>query len=725
MTQISRDVQAEPTSTRRHTHLVRPAQEQAASLPTSTKPVNHRALLRLLQTQPVFSRWSQDELIAITPFVWRIDLGKQQSLFDGIHGICNEKINTDNTHQSSQQHSEGANSPSENVLSDNPNHAMTEAIYFVIKGELTQEATVYTPESQVIGLSQLFAEPLNSKTLVATCPSVVYAIPKRLFPSLNQAKQAQPSRFLQLYFQRWLTAATPLEATTDSTAETSENIELDDSLTALVEQTKTPRIEANTTNETLTDTSEQTSSRAIWKTIFSWVFAIAVPASVYAFSEMYALSWTQEYYLIILSGCLVLLLLGIVADYAAVLAAALACLLLDIVPVDVIMSGFASGGFFMALSIFGLGSVLVRSGLAMRLILLILRICPETRFSQNLAILCTGILLTPCLPSANTRLTLLAPLIKNTSRAVGYTDNSKATTQMMASMFFGCTIFSPFFLTGKSLNFVMVDMLPQQVSEEYQWMNWLLAAGGCALIIFVGYVLVTQWIFRRCQQPLVSKTHLITQLKLKGKLSKAEWVALIGILLFINAITQYGFHKISLFWVGFGFFVLFLMVEALSDDNIGNDIEWDALLLIGFFIGLENALKYTGIGELITNSLSGVTAALDGSTYLFVVFNIVLIYILRLFLPITTTGVLVGSISLPLAKVNGLDPWLTCLIILILVECWIYPKQASYNASYSAACQGELTHDPALFQRINLLSIVIRIAGLFAFIFALEWMGKI
>lgn len=669
-------------------------------------PVNHRALLRLLNTHPLFSNWSSDELIALAPFVRKINLSadqtlhisqqdEQRAIFFVIKGEL--QLSNDATQ---------ATSDSAAHLSENTSESTSENI----------NAQRFSAGSHGIGLSGLLDDSAESHTFVATRATVVYAIPTHLFPSLNQCNKEQPAPFLQLYFQRWFG---PIKHSDTSEVATTDATERDSDANGAKARA------ASTNNEERTNDSEETSQRHILKTLFSWIFAISVPVLVFIFSEMYDLSWSQEYYLIILSGCLVLLLLGLVADYAAVLAAALACLLLDIVPVDVVMSGFASGGFFMALSIFGLGSVLVRSGLATRLVLFVFRICPETRFWQNFAILCTGILLTPCLPSANTRLTLLAPLVKNTSRAVGYADKSQATTQMMASMFFGCTLFSPFFLTGKSLNFVMYDMLPQQVSEEYQWINWLLAAGGLAILLLVGYLIATQWIFRRCQQPLVSKTHLATQWKLKGKLDKAEWVALIGIVLFINAITQYGFHKISLFWVGFGFFVVFLMVDALSDDNIGNDIEWDALLLIGFFIGLENALKYTGISDLITNGLSGITATLDGNPYLFVLFNIALISLLRLFLPITTTGVLVGSISLPLAKVNGFDPWLTCLIILILVECWFYPKQATYNASYSAACQGELTHDSALFQRINLISIVIRITGLFAFIFALEWMGKI
>jgi hypothetical protein len=102
---------------------------------------------------------------------------------------------------------------------------------------------------------------------------------------------------------------------------------------------------------------------------------------------------------------------------------------------------------------------------------------------------------------------------------------------MMLSAFVGCSIFAPVFLTSKPLNFVVYNMLPQQISTEYQWLNWLLASALFGLFLLVSYVLITS-------------------------------------VMFILAIVSYSSHKISLFWVGFGFFCIFLIIGAFSDKHV-------------------------------------------------------------------------------------------------------------------------------------------------------------
>ena len=456
-----------------------------------------------------------------------------------------------------------------------------------------------------------------------------------------------------------------------------------------------------------------------------WFIALALPLWVYMIGGDLGLSWDQHYYLTILCACLTLLLLDVVPQYAAVLLAALACLLLEIVPVNVVLSGFASGGFFMALSIFGISSVLLRSGLAIRLILVLMRFCPVNSFAQNLVLTITGIILTPCLPSANTRIALLAPLVRDSSDQMGYQHQSPEATRMMLSVFVGCSIFAPIFLTSKSLNFVLYNMLPQQISAEYQWINWFMAAAIFGLYLLVSYSLVTAIIFRKQAAPKLSKAHIVAQLELKGRLTSQEWIALIGISLFILAIVSYSFHKISLFWIGFGFLCIFLIVHAFSDKNVKQDIEWDVLLLIGVFIGLENALQHTGISQLLSSSLSVFTEFIDKDYYLLILFCLVLIALLRLFLPITTAGVLSASVILPIAEINGFDLWLTSFIVLTLSECWLWPKQASYYGTYVAVNGGQPIHQNKLFLQVNLMTVLLRVSGLFLFVYYLKYLGTI
>jgi len=72
----------------------------------------------------------------------------------------------------------------------------------------------------------------------------------------------------------------------------------------------------------------------------------------------------------------------LVDEYIPALFAVLGVLLTGLVPTPVIMSGFASDGFLMALSTLALGTVVVSSGLSYRFMLILLRRLPNTQFWQ-------------------------------------------------------------------------------------------------------------------------------------------------------------------------------------------------------------------------------------------------------------------------------------------------------------------------------------------------------
>src|SRR4030095_7639804 len=118
------------------------------------------------------------------------------------------------------------------------------------------------------------------------------------------------------------------------------------------------------------------------KTI-GWALTLLIAAAILAFGERFGLTWSQRDFLAALSVCLMMMSFNLTPQYAAALIAGLACLLLDVAPASVILSGFASDGFFMGLSIFGLGAVLTYSGLAERLVLNMLKRSPNSPFWYN------------------------------------------------------------------------------------------------------------------------------------------------------------------------------------------------------------------------------------------------------------------------------------------------------------------------------------------------------
>jgi di/tricarboxylate transporter len=191
-----------------------------------------------------------------------------------------------------------------------------------------------------------------------------------------------------------------------------------------------------------------------------------------------------------------------------------------------------------------------------------------------------------------------------------------------------------------------------------------------------------------------------------------EWTAFGIALLFIVAIITYSIHKISPAWITLGVFCIFLVLGTLREKHIRNNFEWDVLLLVGFFIGLERTLDYMGITEILTNHLSGVTAYMASNFGTFIILLFLITSLLRLFLPITTAGVLIASVFIPIAAANGVNPWVVGFVILMLSETWWLPSQCSYFLTFEDLSGKKAVHDKKLFLRLNALSMAIRLVAL-------------
>jgi len=456
-----------------------------------------------------------------------------------------------------------------------------------------------------------------------------------------------------------------------------------------------------------------------------WALTLILPLLIIVFGDEYGLAWNQKDFLAALSVCLMMMFFNLTAQYAAALIAGLACLLMNVAPPSVILSGFASDGFFMGLSIFGLGAVLTSSGLAERMVLNILKRSPRSPFWYNITILITGVLMTPCLPSANTRVALMTPLVMETSRALGYQDRSREATRLMFSMFIGASLFAPAFLTAKSLNFIVHSMMPVQVRDEFQWLTWTVAASVTMLLTLGLYLLLSTVMFRGGDKPQLSSPHLDTQLRLLGPMRASEWTALAVAISFILAIVSYSIHKISPAWITLAVLCVFLVLGILDEKHIRHDFQWDVLLLVGFFIGLEQTLDYTGFTASLTNTLSDFTGNLESNLLLFLALMAGVTAVLRLFLPITTAGVLVASVFLPLAALNGINAWVVGFALIVFSETWFLPAQCSYYVTMQDMSGEKPVHDEALFLRLNAISMVLRLLALGASLPFFQYLGLI
>jgi DASS family divalent anion:Na+ symporter len=448
--------------------------------------------------------------------------------------------------------------------------------------------------------------------------------------------------------------------------------------------------------------------------ITGWILSILAPAIILYLGDSFGLDWKSKIFLTVASSTIMMWIFRLAHEFIPSIFAVLVILILDIAPPSVALSGFTSGSFFMALSIFGLSAVLISSGLTYRIVITLLRIVPLSQFWYTLTIFFTGIFLTPLFPSANGRISLASPILEDMVDSLGYKKSDKAATRLSVATFAGFTLFSGIFLSSKSIHFVIFGLLPIQVQEQFNWGYWLYASLAAGAVLFILYMIVTGIMFRNRETPRLSKEQIEAQRNILGPMSAQEWAALGGIVLFLIGIATSSIHKIQLPWIGLTVLYVVLALEFLSKKEFKMSIDWTFLIFLGTLIGLVKSMSYIGLDQQIGQHLIWLGEYTRTNFPLFVLLISLCIFVLRLFIPNNATVAILASVFLPIAEISGINPWVVGFIILMMSDAWIMPYQCTYYLLFEELNEKKRLFDKASLLQFNFLSVFFRLAAVYA-----------
>ncbi|MBE9048054.1 anion permease [Pleurocapsales cyanobacterium LEGE 10410] len=444
-----------------------------------------------------------------------------------------------------------------------------------------------------------------------------------------------------------------------------------------------------------------------------WISAIIVPLLVFYTTHQAGFEWNSYIFLMILSATIVMWIFSLVPEFIPAIFAILSLLILGVAPSSVILSGFASGSFFMAMSLFGLGAIIADSGITYRAVLLASRFLPFSQFWYSLSLLVNGILLTPVLPSANGRIKLIGILLIELLDSVGIRSKGKLATNLAVSTFMGVSLFSSVFLSSKSANFVVYGLLPPQVQQQFSWGYWLTATTVMGLVTIAGYLLVSSLVFRTDESLNVSQERVDLQLKVLGTMTNMEWLALGSVFLFLIGITTASIHKIDLPWIALGVFFLFLSLGLMGKKDFQTKIDWSFLILLGSLVGLAKTMSYIELDRMIGSNLEWLGYFMGNDFGLFVIIFLATILFIRLLLPNNATVAIFATILIPMAETNGINPWLVGILLLSFSDIWLLPYQCSYYLLFREIMSESNMFNERLMLRTNILTIGIRLAAIY------------
>ena len=455
--------------------------------------------------------------------------------------------------------------------------------------------------------------------------------------------------------------------------------------------------------------------------IGGWIAAIVLPAGIYFGCVSGGFTTQSALFAAILGMVVVMWLFAIVDEFIPPIIAIVATLFVGLAPPAVALGGFASPSLMTMIGVLALASTSASSGLSYRVMLWVLARLPDRPFWQQTAMLLGGMVLSPIVPSGNSRFSMLAPLYRDMSDGLRLPARSTALTALFAATLSGALLFSPMMATSKPSSIAALNLLSVQGQQEFGGLFWLVAAGAALVGLLVFHFLFMRWVLPAENPHRLPKDRIRAQLQLLGPLALAEWLALGSFVAFLAGTATVGVHHVQPSWIAGCVLVTLLVCGSLGKMDFRRQLDWS---MVFFLLGIDSVVRimnYLKVDVAIAKVVSGNLGFINGSVELFVLAALVTTVVLRIGLPVSAGALVSAVILIPVAIANHINPWICIFLAALFSDIWFFPYQSSvWMQAVSQGLTGSI--DRARFVRYTQCMNLARVAVAFLSIPYWKWL---
>lgn len=137
-------------------------------------------------------------------------------------------------------------------------------------------------------------------------------------------------------------------------------------------------------------------------------------------------------------------------------------------------------------------------------------------------------------------------------------------------------------------------------------------------------------------------------------------------------------------------------------------------------------MGYLHIGDYLISIAPEFLSYLRNNDYLFIIFEFLVVCIIRLILP-TTAGMITSALLLiPLAPAIGVSAWVIGFLSSLFSDIWIFPYQSSVYTQFRNKEGGKNErYDEPIFIKHNLILNLTRLSAAFISVPYWMWLGLI
>lgn len=458
-------------------------------------------------------------------------------------------------------------------------------------------------------------------------------------------------------------------------------------------------------------------------TVVGWACVFLIPPLIYLSALGSRLSVAASIFAAFLSAAVLMWVFNLVDEFVPPLVALVATLFIGLAPPEVALAGFSSPSLLLLIGVFALAAVISSSGLSYRLMLRLVLILPDKPVWRQIALLGSGYLLSPVVPSTNARISLLMPVLRDTAADLKLASRGPAITALLASAFGGAILLGPMVATGKSANIAGLNLLPTQVRAEFSGVFWLYAAAAAALVVTLAHLATVRRVFPAEQESPLPRDELRAKLADMGPLSATERIAAASVLFFLGGSITEPWHHVKQPYLAGCVLLVLLITASLRRTDFQSRIDWPMIFFLLGIDSLYRVMTYLGLSESLARATRHAFDVIDGNVSLFLLATLAVTLTIRLVLPVTAGMLTSAVILLPVAAEQGIHPWICIFAAAIFSDIAIFRHQGTNGIVQIRAAGLFDETDERGFLRYNMLMNIARVAAVYASIPWWNWLG--
>lgn len=372
-----------------------------------------------------------------------------------------------------------------------------------------------------------------------------------------------------------------------------------------------------------------------------------------------------------------------IPDFVCIFIMCCTWVLMGIVPFTTAFNSFSGTTVWLLIAAMGIGAAVTKSGLLARVALCIMRICPPTFKGQVLALLGSGVVIGPFIPSTIAKVSIVGAMATDIGGKLGFENRSKGMSGLWSAMYAGYTLLSQAVLSASFFSYIIMGLLPEEVQAQFSWMFWLRAMLPWLIICTIASYIAICFLYRPQNAPTLSKEDVSAMLDKLGPMSRDEKITLgVLVLCIIFWVLERTLNVPAAVTAVLGMSAL-LALKVITPKDYNQRINWSIIAFMGGAINLATAITNVGIDSWLGSTFGGTMAGLISNPYLFV-FVIATTALLSRFVIVdmTTDYTLFTVILTPFCLAAGVSPWVAAMA----AYCVVYPYFTKYqNINYLAA----------------------------------------